>query len=316
MNEQEHDFLPAEIYGFHDSRVAVRSTTRAPLERLRLMYGRLLLDDQSPDGPVDAELHIIDSLQDTGELHILDGALRYNVSQNTQYGHFSCQDAHTLELKSLGFCAPMLLVQNVFLQTIAMQSESAFFFFHAGAVSRNGKAVILAGTPRMGKTTLVMSLILAGWDFCSDEVACLSKTTGEVFPFPRKINLREDTVERLSLDPASLLIPSGVKPEEPEYAVDAEALPGVKISAPCAPAALVFLRGFGDRTLLEPTAPSNALFELAESSILPLKDPAKALFDLAAPLGELPCFRLVAGDLEETVEAVRGLVDGAKEARS
>ena len=307
MSEDAHTFPHAEVYGFRDRRVEVRATTRPPLDRLRLMYGRLFLDGRGADRPADATLDIVDQLDAEDELRIFDGARCYKVSRNTEYGHYSCQDMETLEFTSLGFCDPMLLVQNVFLQTLAMQAAEEHFFFHAGAVSRNGKCVLLAGTPHMGKTTLVLSLILAGWAFCSDEVACLSRATGEVFPFPRKINLREETLTRVNLDPA-LLTPSGVRPEEPEYAVDAEALPGVRISGPCRPAALVFLRGFGDRTRLDAMAPSNALFELAEFSIVPLKDPARFLFDLAAPLGELPCYGLVAGELGETLEAIGGLV--------
>jgi hypothetical protein len=60
-----------------------------------------------------------------------------------------------------------------------------FFILHAGVVARDGKALILAGPPGVGKTTMVLELLKQRFSFCSDDYGPVHKTTGLVYPFPR-----------------------------------------------------------------------------------------------------------------------------------
>jgi hypothetical protein len=67
-------------------------------------------------------------------------------------------------------------------------------FLHAGAVGWNGRAIILPGQTRSGKTTLVAALVAAGATYYSDEFAVLD-TQGRVHPYPRPLSIRTETGE-------------------------------------------------------------------------------------------------------------------------
>jgi len=69
-----------------------------------------------------------------------------------------------------------------------------FVLLHAGVVTRQGKALILAGPPGVGKTTLVLELLRSGFTFFSDDVCPVDRMTKLVHPFPR--SARFDTGRR------------------------------------------------------------------------------------------------------------------------
>lgn len=64
-------------------------------------------------------------------------------------------------------------------------------FVHAGVVAWRGKAILLPGRSRTGKSTLVHALVRAGAEYYSDEFAVLD-TDGRVHPYPLPLSLRGD----------------------------------------------------------------------------------------------------------------------------
>jgi len=60
-----------------------------------------------------------------------------------------------------------------------------YFLIHAGVAGKDGKVMIIAGPPGVGKTTMVSELVKNGFDFFSDDFCPIHKTTGLVYPFPR-----------------------------------------------------------------------------------------------------------------------------------
>lgn len=62
-------------------------------------------------------------------------------------------------------------------------------FVHAGAVGWRGRAILVPGHSRSGKTTLVAELVKAGADYLSDEFAVLD-SRGRVHPFAKRLSLR------------------------------------------------------------------------------------------------------------------------------
>jgi hypothetical protein len=69
------------------------------------------------------------------------------------------------------------------------------FLIHAGVVFHNGQGIILAADSRHGKTTLVLELVRRGFKFLSDEMAALGRADRRVYPFPRSLRIRPDTLK-------------------------------------------------------------------------------------------------------------------------
>lgn len=80
--------------------------------------------------------------------------------------------------------------------------ETAFraegcLFVHAGAISWDGRGIILPARSRAGKTTLVRALVQAGAEYYSDEFAVLDRK-GFIHPYPLPLSIRvTGTTERL-----------------------------------------------------------------------------------------------------------------------
>jgi hypothetical protein len=62
-------------------------------------------------------------------------------------------------------------------------------FVHAGAVGWLGRAILVPGRSRSGKTTLVAELVKAGAEYLSDEFAVIDRR-GRVHPFAKRLSVR------------------------------------------------------------------------------------------------------------------------------
>ena len=307
MND-EITFLPDEHYRFVDRRIRVRTNSEAARDRLRLMYARFRSDGEADDAP-ETLFQVVDRLETDNLMEVRDDHREYRLAMTGRFPHFTCQSLATGEFESVGFCDPLVLVQSTLLDAVAVASGRRAFLFHAGAVARGGKALLLSARSRMGKTTLVLNLLRRGCDFLSDEVAWLDPETGMVTPFPRKINMRRAGMDLLGLEPDERHTLSGVGEDGPEFAVDAEDIPGVRIAEPARAETLLFLKGFADQPILERVAPANAIFEFMNSAIGPLPDPGRALFEFAPVLDRLKCYNLISGETEPTTDMVMELLE-------
>jgi hypothetical protein len=63
-------------------------------------------------------------------------------------------------------------------------------FVHAGVVAWQGRAILVPGRSRSGKTTLVAELVRSGAVYYSDEFAVLDRR-GRVHPFAKSLSIRE-----------------------------------------------------------------------------------------------------------------------------
>lgn len=78
-----------------------------------------------------------------------------------------------------------------------------YLLLHAAVLERNGKALILPGSPGAGKSTLTAALALSGYRLLSDEMAIIDRDDGLLVPLARPVNLKNasiDIVRRLSVD--------------------------------------------------------------------------------------------------------------------
>lgn len=75
---------------------------------------------------------------------------------------------------------------------------------HAGAVARDGRALVLVGESGKGKSTLTASLVRRGWDYLSDEVAVIHPETRMVLPFAKALDLDDEACRLAGIDPPDL----------------------------------------------------------------------------------------------------------------
>jgi hypothetical protein len=208
----------------------------------------------------------------------------------------------------LEYYDPLTFAGASLLRTVPLLLDE-HYLFHAGAVSHNGQGILLPADQRMGKTTLVLKMVMLGCKFLSDDIACLGSDRGLLAPFPRKVNVREPSQELLGLPLAKGASPYPQCRDEWEWPLDIEDICPGSLGSTCVARHVVFLRGFGDEPRLDPIARSNALFKLLQCAIGQIEDPARYLFQLAGLLHEVDCYTLVIGDLDQTARLVMGLVE-------
>ena len=74
-----------------------------------------------------------------------------------------------------------------------MQRCRAHYFVHAAVVVWRGRALVLPGLSRAGKSTLALALLLEGARYLSDELLCYTRA-GRAEPLPRALKLRDECV--------------------------------------------------------------------------------------------------------------------------
>lgn len=83
-----------------------------------------------------------------------------------------------------GHPAPIIYAYQMVLRSI-FESIQDFMVLHGGVVAKDNHALILAGFPGMGKTTLALELLRNGFSFFSDDFCPIHKKSRLVYPFPR-----------------------------------------------------------------------------------------------------------------------------------
>ncbi len=71
--------------------------------------------------------------------------------------------------------------------------------FHAGAVEREGRAIVVLGPSGRGKSTLTAALVQRGFSYGTDELVVVDSTTHRFAPYPRPLDLDDDSLAQLKL---------------------------------------------------------------------------------------------------------------------
>jgi HprK-related kinase A len=95
--------------------------------------------------------------------------------------------------------APLPLAQGLLAAEMGMNLQMAlgqrrYLLLHAGAVEREGRALLLTGESGAGKSTLAALLGERGWRFMGDEFALLDPESGRLHAFPRAVSLKNDAL--------------------------------------------------------------------------------------------------------------------------
>jgi hypothetical protein len=76
---------------------------------------------------------------------------------------------------------------------------SSHYLHHAAALSYKDNGIILTADSGYGKTTLTLALVQQGFRFLSDEIAAIGRKDGMLYPFPRGLHIRKETLQLLDL---------------------------------------------------------------------------------------------------------------------
>lgn len=134
------------------------------------------------------------------------------------------------------------------------------YTFHATALEKNGRGVLIPGFSGHGKTTSFLSLLRGGYRYLSDDHPFFRLSGGQVelLPFPLKVNVTDQTVAffpELQQAPTSIL-----RPGIPKRYFRVQDLYPAPLGDPCLPAVILFPEVVDSaHSCLEPLSKKQAL---------------------------------------------------------
>jgi hypothetical protein len=187
---------------------------------------------------------------------------------------------------------------------------NCYLLLHAGAVEFGGRAVVLPATPGSGKSTLTAALAARGFRLLSDEFGVVGLDDFRLRPLLRPVGLKNESIDVISrLCPGSVIGPryDGTrKGTVAHLAPDAAAVAGRSLAVE--PGLVVFPRfAAGAAVTIEPVVASQVFARLAFNAFNYELLGARAFDAVASIVRRCAGYRVVYGDLEGAVEAVREL---------
>jgi hypothetical protein len=158
-------------------------------------------------------------------------------------------------------------------------------FVHAGVVGWNGRAIVIPGRSRSGKSTLVKAFVHAGASFYSDEFAVLDRH-GAVYPFPRPMSLREDADQTITK----------IAPEQP----------GGRIGARPLPVGLVVITHYkpGEQWQPKELSSGRGILAMLANALAAREQPERAFATLKKAVCKAPVLKGVRGEANQTAESI------------
>jgi hypothetical protein len=193
----------------------------------------------------------------------------------------------------------------------AEQLSQKYLVFHAAALERQGKGLMLLGGPAAGKSTLALALVRSGFGYLSDEFAVVSPEAAEVLPFPNAICIKDPRFTKFAApDPDFEVIPHPVS-FRPSYPGAVVGLPRGKIVPPPGKRfplqAVILLRGEESPGCLAAVHWSCAFLPLFNAS---WGDLEKAFHRVSALVRKVDLWQLGRANLDTMVAAVHWALNG------
>jgi hypothetical protein len=157
-------------------------------------------------------------------------------------------------------------------------------FVHAGAVGWHGRAIILPGSSRSGKTTMAAELVRAGATYYSDEYAVLD-ARGRLHPYARPLSIRQPDGAKLRCGVEALGGRSGTRPLPVGMVVMTHYEPGASWNP-------------------ERLSPGHCVLTLLAHTVSVRRQPGAALAALVSVAKDAVLLRSVRGEARETVDAM------------
>jgi hypothetical protein len=189
-------------------------------------------------------------------------------------------------------------------------AASGILAIHAGAVTIDGRAVVIAGRSGRGKTTLVLELLRRGAAFVSDELALIGTDDRTVLAYPRGVHLRRSALGLFPELGDLAALPSHALGGGSEWSVGPAALErafGASVTAQARLGAVILLDG----DPAPETEPELAWVPGAMAAMELLRGTPAAAWDfdgvlarLPRVIADVPCARLRSARLGPTADAI------------
>jgi hypothetical protein len=182
----------------------------------------------------------------------------------------------------------------------AQQDRPDLLFLHAAALSRKGRALLLAAESGGGKSTTAWAAVHHGFSLLSDELAPLDPRTLDVHPHLRAVCLK-------TRPPRSHPLPRGTLRTEAGFHVPVPLWPSAPARRPVPLEALVFLSYSPElpNPTLVPIGAAETAARLYAHSLNPLAHEGEGLDTMLALASRVPGFVLRSGELRQTCALLR-----------
>lgn len=208
--------------------------------------------------------------------------------------------------------APLSLAHGLLAAEMGMNLQMAlgqrrFLLLHASGVERDGRALLMTGESGAGKSTLAALLGERGWRLLGDEFALIDCASGELYPFPRAVSLKNEAVDLFSgageerLGPLLVDTPKGtirhLRPRDEAIA---------RMEEPAIPALLLFPR-FGHEPEIREVGGGEAFARLTQASTNYVALGERGFSALSGLVREIPIRAVDYPDTKSAVKTVERL---------
>ncbi len=191
---------------------------------------------------------------------------------------------------------------------LAIEGTRGRLLFHAGAVERQGRVILVGGASGAGKSTLVASLVQHGWRYLTDEVVAVDPANRGVAPYPKALDLDEGALAQLGLDGPDVRlarVKAKVRVDRLGQASPGGVLAGLVVLGRADPAPEVSpARAGATATALTPAEALVALVPLTFAATATVADHFEATAGLCRDLPAVALARVGLADQRAAVEAL------------
>ena len=193
------------------------------------------------------------------------------------------------------------------------QRLNHLLLLHAGAVERDGLALILPAIPGSGKSTLTAALSLRGWRLLSDEFGAYDPALGAFRAMLKPVALKNQSINVIrAFEPSAPIGPLFPKTRKGTVAhLGADVVAVARCTEAAAPGAVILPKWTaGSATRLEPMGPDGVFMALAYNAFNYTTLGAVG-FDAALRLARgCPGWTLIYSDLDDAVARIDTLWQG------